>query len=110
MVILKKIKASTLLETLVATVLIMVIFMISSLILNNVFANTIRNNAGEVTAHLNELQYLYNNRKITLPYNEDFKNWNVDITELKEDEYKIRFKAVNLKTHKRVTKETYEME
>ena len=39
MVVLKKIKASTLMETLVATVLIIVVFMAASMILNNMFLN-----------------------------------------------------------------------
>ena len=61
MVILKKIKASTLMETLVASVLIVVVFMISSMILNNLFSNTIKSNTRAIEAHINELQYLYIN-------------------------------------------------
>jgi hypothetical protein len=64
MVILKKIKASTLMETLVATVLIIIVFIIASMILNNLFFNTIKNNTTQIDAHLNELQYLYINEKL----------------------------------------------
>ncbi len=53
MVVLKKIKAFTLMETLVATVLIVIVFMISSMLLNNLFYNSIKDNTIAIDAHLN---------------------------------------------------------
>ncbi|GAA3614532.1 hypothetical protein Q4Q39_02680 [Flavivirga amylovorans] len=105
MVILKKIRASTLMETLVATVLIVVVFMISSMILNNLFSNTIKNNTRTIDTHLNELEYLYINEQLEIPYQDDFNNWEVSITEYKENQSnKIEFEAINRTINKTVTK------
>lgn len=99
MVVLKKIKGSTLMETLVATVLIIVIFMLASMILNNLFSGTVKNNTRQIEAHLNELHYLYYNEKLELPYSDDYKNWNISI-ELLKGENTIAFYAKNSQTNK----------
>lgn len=75
----KKIKASTLMETMVATVLIVVIFMLSSLILNNLFASQIRGNLQPANTHLDKMEYLFSNRKLTFPYHETWKGWEISI-------------------------------
>ncbi len=79
MVILKKIKSATLMETLVATVLIMVIFIVASLILNNLFTNRINNNTRSITAKLNEIEYLYINDQIIVPYYDDYNGWDIAV-------------------------------
>ena len=84
MVVLRKIKASTLMETLVATVLIVVVFMMASLILNNTFSNQIKNNNHQLKNHIYELEYLYTSDKISLPYNSEYKDWNITIFKDKE--------------------------
>jgi len=100
MALLKKIKASTLMETLVATVLIVVVFMIASMILNNLFSNSIKSNTRAVDAHLNELQYLYLNDKLKLPYHDDFKTWHISIEPLKGNNKNIIvFHAMNTNTN-----------
>lgn len=105
MAVLKKIKASTLMETLVATILIVVVFMISSMILNNVFSNTIRNNTREIDAYLNELQYLYKHGKLTVPYQDDLNDWHISVVTYKEYESNtIVFEAMNINTEKNITK------
>jgi Tfp pilus assembly protein PilV len=105
MVILKKLKASTLMETLVATVLIVVIFMIASMILNNLFSNTMKNNTRGINMYLNELQYLYVNEKIAIPYYDDFNDWEIEITTYQENALTIiEFEAINKDTQKIVTK------
>lgn len=105
MVILKKIKASTLMETLVATVLIVVVFMISSMILNNIFSNSIKNNTREVDAYLNELEYLYKSDKLKLPYYDDLDDWKISIISLNENNYKsVEFEALHTITNKTKTK------
>ena len=109
MVILKKLKASTLMETLVATVLIMVIFMVASMILNNLFFNTIKNNTRAITAKLNEIEYLYINKKIELPYNDDYKNWMISIEQISNSDF-INIKATNEITKKIIEKEIYKNE
>lgn len=111
MVILKKIKASTLMETLVATVLIVIIFMISSMILNNLFSNSIKNNTRAIESHLSELQYLYENDKLEIPHNEDFKGWQILVDNYKENNVTIvEFEATNTKASKTIIKEIIETE
>ncbi|WP_412985770.1 hypothetical protein [Pontimicrobium sp. IMCC45349] len=89
MVVLKKVKASTLTETLVATVLIMIVFMVSSIVLNNVFTNTIKYNTNTINSHLDELEYLCNNNKIILPYKNTFHNWDVSVVKIKENNKEV---------------------
>ena len=84
MVVLKKINASTLMETLVATVLIVVVFMMASLILNNTFSSYIKNNKHGLKNHIYELEYLYVSDKISLPYNSEYKDWSISIFEVIE--------------------------
>tara|TARA_R100001377_G_C3096806_1_gene77797 strand:- start:90 stop:425 length:336 start_codon:yes stop_codon:yes gene_type:complete len=104
MVILKKIKASTLMETLVATVLIVIIFMLASMILNNLFSNTIKNDTRAIEAHLSELQYFQVHEKLELPYHETFKDWNISIDKFSEhDQQLIEFEAIHTKTNKTIT-------
>ena len=109
MVILKKIKASTLMETLVATVLIMVVFMISSMVLNNVFSNSIKNDTNEIDSYLNELQYLYTNNKLIVPYQDDFKDWQISVKRNKNNNSSnVVFEALNRNTNKSITKIIHE--
>lgn len=109
MVILKKIKASTLIETLVATVLIVIIFMISSMILNNLFSNSIKNSTTDIDAQLSELRYLYENDKLIIPYNDNFKDWQILVDSYKDNNITIvEFEATNTKTSKTILKELIE--
>ncbi|WP_028873151.1 PulJ/GspJ family protein [Psychroserpens burtonensis] len=104
MVVLKKIKASTLMETLVATVLVVIIFMLASMILNNIFSNTIKNNTQAIDTHLTELQYLQKNNKLELPYHKEFGKWQISILEYKEnDKNIIEFEAINSSINKTIT-------
>ncbi|GAA3647246.1 hypothetical protein [Flavivirga jejuensis] len=110
MVVLKKIKGSTLMETLVATVLIVVIFMISSMILNNLFSNTIKKNTRAIEAHINELQYLCKNEKLIIPYYDDFNSWDIAITTQKDgNKTIILFEAINTETNQSYSKQSVEM-
>ncbi len=79
MALLKKVKASTLMETLVATVLIVVIFMVSSLVLNNLMRTRAQNNADLAKERMHALEYQYKNKAIELPYYEDFESWEITI-------------------------------
>ncbi len=95
-------------ETLVATILVLVIFMVSSMILNNLFSNTIRNNTRQITAHLNELEYMYHSKKLTIPYQDDFEHWNISITKEKSDHQDIiLFSAFNTATEKTIEISTF---
>ncbi|MCD2260792.1 hypothetical protein [Psychroserpens luteolus] len=111
MVVLKKIKSSTLMETLVATVLIVIIFMMSSMILNTIFSNTIKNNTRAIDSHLNELQYLQNNDKLELPYQEVFGKWQIMVTEFAQNNStRVEFEAINSDTNKTITIEQINIE
>lgn len=105
MVVLKKIGASTLMETLVATVLIVIVFMISSMILNNLFSNTIKNNTREIEAYLNELEYLYRHERLIVPYQDDLKDWQISVEINKENNFSnIVFEALNSNTNINIAK------
>lgn len=111
MVILKKIKSSTLMETLVATVLIVIVFVISSMILNNVFSNSVKNNTQSIEARLNELHYLYTNKKLTLPYQETLGIWEITIENFKNDNNNlVEFEAINTLNNKSISVTNYEIE
>lgn len=101
MAILNKIKASTLMETLVATVLIVVIFVITSMTLNSIFYNTIKSRTLEIDAYLNELEYNYQHGNVSLPYQDEFYDWDIRIykTATTANKY-IVFEAVNHKLSK----------
>jgi len=109
MAILKKIKASTLMETLVATVIIIIVFVLSSMILNNVFSNSIKNNTQIIESHLNELQYLYLNEKLMIPYSETLSTWEITIDkyEFKKNRI-IKFEAINTANNKSISRTSYE--
>ncbi|RXG11383.1 hypothetical protein DSM03_11720 [Leeuwenhoekiella aestuarii] len=77
--VLKKIKGSTLVETIVATVLILIIFMISSLIINSIFRNNLTNNTAGIETHLTLLEYKLQLGQVTLPYFENYADWEVSI-------------------------------
>ncbi len=105
MVVLKKIKGSTLMETLVSSVLIVIIFMIASMILNNLFSNSIKNNTKIIETKLNKLQYQYLKDNIVLPYSDSYKKWNFSVEVINENGFKqIEFEAFNAETNKRLTK------
>ena len=84
MVILKKIRAATLVETLVASAIIVIVFMIASLSLNNIFKGNIKSDDSDLQNKIKQITYLYKNDKITIPYYENNKQW--DISLIKEDE------------------------
>lgn len=104
MAVLKKIKASTLMETLVATVLIVVVFMLASMILNHLFSNTIKNNTADIDAYINELKYLYLNDQLSLPFHEDYKQWEVSV-QFNNNNQNVSFEATHLSTNQNILTE-----
>lgn len=106
MVILKKVKSATLVEAIVATILVVIIFIIASLILNNLVFNTFSKNTHNVETRINELEYEIQNNTIKLPYQENFKNWDISI-ELETISTKkvISISAVNNISKKEITKQ-----
>lgn len=111
MVVLKKIRASTLMETLVATVIIVIIFMIASMILNNLFSNTIKSNTRAIDAHINELQYQYLNGKLKTPFSDDYNEWQISVTLFKSNDIShVEFEGKNPNTNQIIVKELRESE
>ncbi|WP_411032222.1 hypothetical protein [Spongiimicrobium sp. 3-5] len=103
MALLKRISASTLMETLVATVLIVIVFMISSLVLNSLFSNSLRQNTNVIDHRLNQLEYEYANGALVLPYYEDMGNWEITVTrEYYESQGFLRFETINTATQKQI--------
>lgn len=102
MVVLKKIKSATLVEVIVASVLIVIIFVIASLVLNNLVLNTFSKNTHPVENRLNELEYEIENGRVKLPYQENYKGWDIAVKIEKEDSKK---ELVILATNESNTKE-----
>ena len=106
MVILKKIKSATLIEALVATVLIVIIFVIASLVLNNLVLNTFSKNTHAIETRINELEYEIQNNNIKLPYEENYKNWDISIAlEAVSAKKIISISAINSTSKKEILKQ-----
>ncbi len=105
MVVLKKIKGSTLMETLVSSVLIVIIFMIASMTLNNLFSNSIKNNTHGISTKIDELHYRYLKGNLSLPYISSFEKWNLSAELINENgKQRVEFEAYNSETNKRLIK------
>ncbi|MCX2680347.1 hypothetical protein OOZ15_10380 [Galbibacter sp. EGI 63066] len=107
MALLKKVKASTLMETMVATVLIVVVFMVSSLILNNLFTNFANNNTRDVQTYIDQTEYKIVKKGIKMPYYEEFKDWDIEADKLLVSGDSILvIRAVNTKSEKQILKQS----
>lgn len=106
MVVLKKVKSATLIEALVATVLIVIIFVIASLVLNNLVLNTFSKNTHAIENRINELEYETQNSILKLPYQENYKGWNITISlETILNKKIISFSAINTNSKKEILKQ-----
>jgi hypothetical protein len=104
MAVLKKIKASTLMETLVATVLIVIVFMTSSMILNNLFTNNIQFNQNKIQQELHRLQYKNQNEQLVIPYYNDLGDWAIEVVyENWQGQTNLLFSAENKRTKQKLT-------
>ena len=105
MAVLKKVKGTTILETLVATILIVIVFILSSMILNELFSATVKNNTQDVEGRINNLRYLQLHEKITIPYQESYKKWNITVVKTDSQEgFLIAFEAINSNSKKSISK------
>jgi flagellar basal body-associated protein FliL len=105
MVILKKLKSSTLMETLVATVIIIVIFIVASMILNAVFFNSYKSNTNEIENHFKELEYKIYSEELPSQIMYNYQDWEISVKT--KDSVGIilyEIKAKNDKTKKEVKK------
>lgn len=92
-----KVKSSSLIETVVATVIIIVVFTIASLTITNVMRGITKSNTFKVQSRLDFLFYKLDNEELTLPYEEDYEMFTIELFSLEEDD----IKSVVLKaTHK----------
>lgn len=103
MAVLKKMRASTLMETLVATVLIVVVFMMASMTLNSLFANTIAQNDDEIRQELLYLQYQYEHRRLSLPYYSEMGPWSIAVVQVNSVSDVVTFSAVHGTSEKKVS-------
>ena len=108
MVLLRKIKSATLIETLIATVLIVVIFVVASLILNNLLFSTFSKNTHGVETRMNELEYQLQSGKLIVPFTEEYKDWHIEINEIaNQSNGFFVFKASNNITKKEIVKQRF---
>jgi len=109
MVVLKKIRASTLMETLVATVLIIVIFTMASLVMNSLLGTSVSANTQPIRERMQELEYQYKNALISVPYIEDWKGYEITVEKAQLGRSSvIRLEALTKDNKKTVT--TYVVE
>lgn len=106
MAVLKKLKSATLVEVLVASVLIVIIFVIASLVLNNLVLNTFSQNTHPIEYRLNELEYEVENGMLKLPYQENYKGWDILIKIEKEtSKEQLMILAVKENSIKEITRQ-----
>lgn len=106
MVVLKKVKSATLIEALVATVLIVIIFVIASLTLNNLVLNTFSKNTHAIENRMNELEYETQNNILKLPYQENYKGWDITINfEIILNKKIISISAIHNSSKKEIVKQ-----
>lgn len=111
MVILKKATASSLTEVLTASVIILIVFGIAIVTLDRTLQNSINKNTQGIETDLNELKYLYNHKKITLPYKNEKNNWLITIEkETNKKQVFILFEATHKFSKRKVIKKDYSVE
>ncbi|WP_425323846.1 hypothetical protein [Flagellimonas marinaquae] len=103
MVILKRIKGSTLMETLVATILVVVVFMMASMTLNSLFVTSVEQKDGPIRQELLFLQYKYAHGKLTLPHYDEQENWEIKVEEqIWQGKGQVIFSAMNTRNDKEI--------
>ena len=105
MVVLKKIKASSLNEVLVATTIIVVVFGIAMAVLSNLLRSVSLRNQYEQNAVLSELMYKYQNDKLNLPYEQRSGKYKIEVLKEKnEGNTWIRFEVIAKRSNKKLVK------
>lgn len=108
----KKVTSSSLTEVLVATTIIVVVFGIAIVTLSNVIQSTVASSKTQkIESELNELQYLYNHKKIKIPYTNEVNDWSITIKNSVEKESEILFvEAANKKTQKKIVRKIFRID
>ena len=111
MVVLKKIKASSLNEVIVATIIIVVVFGIAIATLSNIMQNILRRNTKAAHTRLNEMIYLYQNDVIKLPYTSNEETWLIYISKQRSNDLnEIEFEITSKKTNKTIARKIIDNE
>jgi len=85
MVVLKKIRGTTLFENLVAMVLVILIFLLVSSLAQFLFQKSIQTDEHAIKVKFDREYYFVKNLKMELPEDQDYKNWRLEYkTELIE--------------------------
>lgn len=107
----KKVKASSLTEVLVASVLILIVFGIAVVTLDSTLQSSINKNTQEIETELHELQYLYINGKIKLPYKDEIDDWQISIEETNnQKQHLVLFEATHKISKKKIFKKSKALE
>lgn len=104
MAILKKIKASTLVETIVASVIILLIFGISSTLLNTIYKSSLQQDKSVLRYEIQKLKYHYDQGEIKLPYKEEHGTF---ILKMKNFDKQLEIEVISLDQSSLLLKETY---
>lgn len=84
MALLKKIQATTLVETLLASAIILIVFLIASLTLNNVFLGSVKKDDTKLNNRVKELHYSVKYNTLTIPFYEETEQWDIAIEQQKD--------------------------
>jgi hypothetical protein len=100
-----KINATSITETIVAASIIIIVFTITFFSLNNILQNKITNSTSEIDQVINEITYLNNYEKLSIPDSYNKGNWFISLSKenINEFEY-ITIEAVHKSTHKKIHK------
>ena len=90
-------------ETLVSTVLIVIVFMVASMVLNSLFAGSVPQHDDLVQQKLLQLQYLYKNGKLEVPYYDELGHWEIVVTQSDGDTSRtVAFVASHSTSNKKI--------
>lgn len=80
--------------------------MIASLVLNNLVLNSFSKNTHLIENRLNELEYEIQNGLVKLPYQENYRGWDIAIkTEQIDSKEELLILATNEKNNKEITRQ-----
>ncbi|TDQ21837.1 hypothetical protein [Tenacibaculum caenipelagi] len=111
MVILKKIKASSLNEVIVATIVIVVVFGIAIASLSNIMQNIVNRKEKPLQNKLNEVIYQYHHNIIKIPYRVKEEGFLIYVLNEKNNDFnEIKFEVTFEKTGKMITRKVISYE
>lgn len=96
MVVLKKIRGATIIDTLIALVILVIVFVIAGFTINNTFKGMVKKDDFLYQNRLREVSYFLDHNLIEIPFYEETNQWEIQV-ERAELGYKITslFKPMN---------------